>query len=333
MLFTFLTLFSIVMLYFTYQIPVVESKQVSLCNYANFGRYSYLAFIHPNVLYNTTVLGPGEGTLYLKLVKRIAIDFTYRFLIDTPSTIVVNYNVNFSLSSPSGWVKDLPGPAEGSMKLYGNDASFNFNLTLNLGDIFSLIKRIEDETGAYASSYTLTLTPNIHVLASNDVVGFIESSFSPQLTITIKYGGVEGSMISIDGLNHQKSDSVTRSQVIVHEDVKNKLYGFYALLGLSLAGLAPSIYFNFFRAGEGKKDVWKDLVKPLEDYLVKVKSFSEGGSVVFELEDLEDLRKIAEGIGKPILMKIESDFVRIFRVVDGDVIYECRLEVKEKKET
>ncbi|RLE53468.1 MAG: hypothetical protein DRJ26_03325 [Candidatus Methanomethylicota archaeon] len=196
-----------------------------------------------------------------------------------------------------------------------------------------MIKRIEDETGAYASTYTLTLTPTIHVLASNDVVGFVESSFTPTLTIIIKYGGGEGSVISIDGLNHQKSDSVTRSNVIVHEDVKYKLYGFYALLGLSLAGLAPSIYFNFFRAGESKKDVWKDLLKPLEDYLVKVKSFSEGGSVVFELENLEDLRKIAEGIGKPILMKSESDFVRIFRVIDGDVIYEYRLEVKEKEET
>lgn len=88
--------------------------------------------------------------------------------------------------------------------------------------------------------------------------------------------------------------------------------------------MAPSTYFYFNnRKRIGGKSV-ESIIKPLRDYLIESEYFPfEGGDIcLIKVKSIDDLAKIAEGLGRPVLLKRVNDKHVTLRLIDGNIVYE-----------
>lgn len=324
---------SFILMIFSYGQPMVEEKTFTLCNYVAKGKYDYLAYLHPNIVYdNASTLGHGEGVLFLKLVKDIDVNYTFTFTVSKPAVTVVTYDFELKLVSPTGWEKSLLMVPKNEVES-DSRVLFTANFTLNLKNIFSIIDQIESETGTSSSAYNLFLTANVHVLSSTDM-GLIDLPFNHTLNVVFKYEVGGGHIAEITNLNYRKSGSITKKEILVHEDTKYRLYASFALLGIGVIGLASSTYFYFNNKKRMSRKSIKSVIKPLKNYLIEVKElpFKSRDVLSVEVRSIDDLAKIAEGLGKPVLLKKVNSKSAILRLIDGNVLYEHVIELEKLSE-
>jgi hypothetical protein len=91
-------------LYYAYQTPVEAAVLSASYEYKNQGKFDYAAVLLPNLLYNRTTLGEGEGTLYRKMTDSIILNFTYGFASSKSSNITVSYKTLEYVTTPQ-WTK------------------------------------------------------------------------------------------------------------------------------------------------------------------------------------------------------------------------------------
>lgn len=321
---------SFLMLAFSYSYPVVEERTVTLCNYIAKSNYDYMAYLRPNIVYdNASTLSTGEDVLFLKLVKRVDINYTFDFIVDKPAVTVVTSTFELKLISPKKWEKSLLLTSGGEME-GENIASINSSFTLNFGDIFRIIELIEDETGTRSSVYDLLLIAKVNVMSSTDY-GLISLPINHTVRMTLRNSMGGGQLIEITNLSYKKPGSITKREVIINEDVRFRLYVSYALLGIGLVFLTPSAYFFLTnRKKDGGRSI-ESIIKPLDEYLIEVKElpFKNKDVLSVKVKSIDDLAKIAEGLGKPVLLRRVNDKSAILCLVDGNVLYEYVVGLKE----
>lgn len=321
---------SFLMMAFSYSHPVVEERTITLCNYIAKSNYDYVAYLRPNIVYdNASIISSGEGVLFLRLVKHVDVNYTFDFIVNKPAVTVVTSTFELKLVSPKKWEKSLlfmpGGEVEGE-----STVSINSSFTLNFGDILSIIELIEDETGTRSNVYDLLLIAKVNVLSSTDY-GLISLPINHTLRITLRNSMGGGQLIEITNLSYKEPGSITKREVVINEDVKFRLYASYALLGVGLVLLTPSTYFFLTnRKKDGGRSI-ESIIKPLEEYLIEVKElpFKNKDVLSVEVKSIDDLAKIAEGLGKPILLKRVSNRSAILRLIDGNVLYEYVVKLKE----
>ena len=329
--FVALALVSIAFAFVVHQIPIREVRTEVLGSYQSRATYDCVAKLYPNTIYNVTTLKPEEGTLYIRITQHINVTLNYEF--QAPTT---NANITYSLKrilAGETWQKDSTVIS----KITTNETRIKIDdiPPVDIDEISSLIREIEQETGTSSTRYNVTFSALFHITAETSF-GRIEQTFNPALCITLDYRAPKGDIIKIEGLQHRKTETVTSEAAIVRHDVINQRYTSYVFIVASISGLAASIfmYRKFLPSFSSPEKKIEKLTKPHEEIIIKIESLvqMEGKetSTVY-VKSLKDLVKTAELLAKPIMHFQESPQVHLFMVIEGKNRYCYRHVLTEQK--
>jgi len=326
--FACLTIISVLSIYYTHQLPTYETRTETLCTYQHNGSYHYVAKLKPNVLYNKTVLKPGEGTLYTALVEYINLTFIYTFNSSPkPQSIQVDHQTTVHIESPGRWPIRTLSQSE-AQEIFQLSKNLNFTMQINCTKVKRFVETIDKEIyGTIRSTtYNIKITSEIHVKA-NLTTCFINETFTPQLTIAFKTDTEKGNYISIENLQQTKPGSILKTEQILSPGVQNLRAASIIATTITTIVLATSaiIYFKHKSPTPPIKAIEK-FIAPYKDLIAKTAQKPPRTENTVKIETLEDLAKIAEILARPILLIKEPEPTLI--VIDQNVIYEYRINLE-----
>ena len=331
--FLILTLVGIYGLYSAYQIPETETQIIPLWEYKHIGIYNYTAQLKPNLIYNKTVLKPGEGPIYLRITDSINFSFTYIFQSSQQADANITYRLSEYLQSFK-WTKQLYATTETTINAKGTSIEIPVNSIppISVDNIQSIAAKLDQEIGVYSSEYNATITIEIRIKAQS-TEGTINEQINPTLTLTFKRGTSEGDVIHIHGLENTETGVVTHENVIRNDWVINQRYASYGLTAAALVGLALSIWaYMKTKPPQLKKITLKDIIEPYEDIIAEViqKPNYKTPLTIIQMKSMEDLVKVADSLAKPILHLKKEGNKHVFYVIDETTKYEYTITTSTK---
>jgi len=308
LLFGFLGILSLMNVYFTHQLPTEEERSIPLGTYRHVGNYNYTAKLKPNNIYNKTTLTPGEGTLYIRLTEYINTTLSYNFILTNlgPANITTEYTINTYLAS-SKWSKQIDSFNVTTVNSTNTTTEqFSFDYRINVSTVQAMARTIESEIGTSQSDFNVTIRPSIHTVAITSA-GTINEQFNPSLTVGFKYKTAEGEYISITGLQKTNSGVLTQTTKKLYLGwVILQRYASYAssLITFSVLALVILAFRENKPPAQGSKEPsLKDIIAPFKEIIVEAAKESShvDPKTTITMKSLEDLAKVAEWLGKPIL--------------------------------
>lgn len=339
--YTYLILLGVLLIFFfyftlsaygAYQTPSSQKITTTVLRYQHLGRYDYIAALKNNTVYdNKTSLRPGEGVFFKQLIKNITASFTYSFQIDTNASIAGNYSVDAVIQT-NLWSKIYPLVPRSSFKDQGKNAYVTVSFPLDYAFYDSILTTINDETGVLAQNPLLLIRSSVSILATT-ADGTVSSYFSPSINATLNQKTLE---ISED-LSINQPGSLTKTSTITNPELPTQrllwtILSFISAVGISIVG------FLLLRSVPPINDQDKELRKMKKKYgewLVETSTYPE--SILYKkitIPSLEDLSKVSEELGKPILLYAAPDASNHrFYILDQTTMYEYLLRPTEKKLT
>jgi len=286
------------------------------------GRFSYLVFLKENSVYTQTVLmsplytpftppsssktlKPGQ-VIFSKLIDKMDVTFYYQFKSDKPVSKLTADVVLTAFLRATGpeeaelWSKKFP-------LLYTRESGdFNVSFPLDLDGYLELFETIRKETDVSAASNSVTITAEVNTVAETPL-GVINETFTQAIE-----GNITGNLLEWDEeLTKTQPSSITTSQMIPNP---NKYLGLPVdrlrmltpiLVGIFLIFFITSlVLYKRFKPPEPPL-VEKEAVqakKKYGDLMVEATGQTplEGERIV-SLGSMEDLIKVADELGKPII--------------------------------
>jgi len=331
--FTLLSLISILTLYYTQSLPTEKIQVTTLWTYGHYGIYDYVAALKENtVYYNKSTLRPGEGPLYLAITDQVAITFNYTFQSSLPANVTIQYYIDETLKTPK-WQRLLHRTNHTTTEqneITSLDIPINSIPLISLSQVDGLVAKISQETGAYVSSYNVTVTTGLYVEART-LEGQINEAFTPTIAAIFNRGTAEGSVLLIENLYQSKTGSATQTDIIPQDWVINQQYFSYALSVVSFAGLvfAASWFVKTGPATPTKPEALiEEVIEPFKEIIIEIAKEPQTSEeqlssiTTIPVKTLEDLVKVADALDKPILHVHKSPETHIFYVIDETTRYE-----------
>jgi hypothetical protein len=301
MLFTVLTLFSILTVYTTLQTPTEETTTNTLCAYGSTASYDYTAILeHNTILNNVTILGPGEGTIYTKILRQINITLTYRFYATLPAHATITYYLTETLKTTA-----FSYQLSETTPTTTNQTQIQITIpSIIKTQLDPIISKLATETGTSASSYySLDITPAF-TINGNTTAGQISQTFTPILTVEYTRTD-QGDITTINDLYQTNTGAITQSETTTHDDVIAQRYASYILITVSAAGLFFSTYFH--QQTKPKTETQPPLEKiiaPYKDLIIEAsqppKTTPE--TTIINVQTIKELAKTAEILARPIIL-------------------------------
>lgn len=323
-IFGILTGASIIYVIYAHQLPLYETKVITIAEYSHRQYYTYLATLKPNILYNRTILRPGEGVLYTAIVNCIYITSKYSFVSSpAPMNVTTNTNIKIEIESPEKWVRPLSEDEAIDLLQLGGSQVFEF--TVNNTKIKDYVTRIDEEVGVRSTSYNLNIIPtiqcNVIMTASR-----IEETFTPKLTLSYISSGDKGNYISIEERSQTKDGKITETKKIHFEWVEKHRKMAYASTAATSIFLTGSAILYIRRRPEmpPKKTIEK-VIATYKDLITEATEKPPETENTIKMDTIEDLVKTAEILIKPILHTKEEHY-HLFFVIDGNTKYQYKAE-------
>lgn len=342
-LFSLLSLFSLIGVYFTHQLPTEEKRITTLCTYEHNGKYDYIAELKPNIFYNQATLRPGEGTLYIKITELINVTFAYTFNCSLQANTTLQYVINKYIQS-SKWEKTIAASPTNTLNfLKTTTAEFSITQSINITALEELKSSIDKETGTYTSEYSFIIQPHIEV-AADTTVGTINEPFAPNMTMNFRYVTPEGDYITVEGLTHTQQGNIQQTETIYQPWVLSQRYISYAFSIVSILVLLCATWMYLKAKPEKPTKPEKpieEIIAPHEEIIFETAeepSYERLGRTVIKMKSLEALVSIADGLAKPVLYLKRppthpgEEPIHVFYVLDGSVIYEYETAAPSRAE-
>ena len=293
------------MLFITYNYQKYTKEKYPVYSYTNKANVNYLVFLIPNEIIAEKSL--NEGNTYItSLVDYIDTDLKYVFKGNRPGDIQGKYNVTAVLE---GYIPDEKGVISLWKKNYIilPDTSFNGNKEVSVEKEVPInIKAYNDflKTVAKTIDFTvyskLTITWNIITETKTDK-GVIKEALSPAMEIPLstKYFNISGKLA--DG----KNSAIEDTKVIISPSFKRKITAYCSIGGISILSL---IFLLLFTATYAVTDPFEKKLRHIfKEHGIRMVALNseipDTNKSVIEVESIDDLVKIADEIGKPILYK------------------------------
>ena len=340
--FAVLTLISILIIVQTHRLPLEEEIITSTGDYKQVGIYDYVATLKPdNIIYDgKTTLKPNEGTIFSAITERIDISFTYKFECSLLANTTIRYKITEVLKF--GRFQKILKETSLNISEFKQTTVAEIDRSnvssIVVQSIEQTIAKISQEAGIYGSfNYNITIIPQISVKAITQN-GTIEKQFTPALSVVFERGTPQGNVISIGELNQTESGPISSSiQVIKHDEVISQRYMSYGILSAAIVGLIAATT-AFFKTGpvqrEEPQKFIEEIMEPYEEIMIKTfkkPSFKES-MITVNIENLEDLAKVADVLEKPILYTKNRNDTHVFTVIDGSTKYECIISAPSMSE-
>jgi hypothetical protein len=301
MLFTVLTLISILTVYTTQQTPAEETTTNTLCTYKSTGSYDYTAILEHNlILNNLTILGPGEGTLYTKILRQINITLTYRFSATLPADATITYYLAQSLKTTA-----LSYQISKTTLTTTNQTLIQITIPpIIKAQLDPVIATLATETGTSAATYySLDITPTF-MISANTTVGRISQAFTPTLTVDFTRTD-QGDITTVGDLYQTNTGAITENETTTLQDIIAQRYASYILITVSAAGLFFSTYF--YQQTKPKTETQPPLEKiiaPYKDLIIEAKEppKTTPETTIINVQTIKELAKTAEILARPIIL-------------------------------
>ena len=325
----FLTVVFCISAYTTYaslnEKPKIIEKEITVCNYMHIGRFDYIIYLKNNSLFGATTLGPGSP-IFKNITDHINASFSYSFICNKEAKVYGDYELNAEIKT-NLWNKSfviIP-------KTNFNSSNFKINFPLDIFHFERFVDQIDKELAIRSRNPVLTYKCDVHTIAETGV-GTIDESFSHSLTVPL-----QRNVFSINNLSAQKSGSIKRTEKVIIQSssvAKRNSLAFTIAIFLSL------IAFALITKGEpgtksklGKIDETEKVVKWIKrkygDWIVDSNEIPST-EVIISLKSIEDLMKVAEDLGKPVIHKANKG-KHLYCVFDNSVQYKYILSGEKKK--
>ena len=300
-LFTTLTLISLLTVYSTQQTPTEETTTNTRCRYLSTANYDYTAIMEHNTVYNNvTILGPGEGTLYTKILRQINITLVYSFYVSLPSNLRINYYLTQTLRTTA-----FSYQISKTTPTTTNQTTIQITIPpITKTQLDQIIQKLSSEIGISSSSYySLDITPTFTINATT-TAGQINQTFAPTLTVQFQHTD-QGDITTIGDLYQTNPGTITETETTTNEDVITQRYASYILISVSVAGLFFSSYFHQQIKPKTKaQPTLEKIIAPYKDMIIEAaeppKTTPE--TTIINVQNIKELAKTAEILARPIIL-------------------------------
>lgn len=312
--------------------PNLKEEKIALYSYKNNAMVNYKVFLIPNIVFANQALDEG-GEYISSLVDYVQTTFIYEFSGDSPVDVKGNFGV---VAVVEGFVERLDGAAGQETKsktvwkkefvlvpktnFQSKEKSFSLkqDIPLKLADYDYLVKSINEVIKVNTNS-KLTVSMNVEFKGDTDK-GLIEEKISPSVTIPLNTN-----LFNISkGEIQDKPGAIEETKQVSVPVNKNKVIVFSVLVGFSIISMLFLIYYTL---GIVKDPFYKQL-----DYIFKKhgsRLVALNGEIPYEPEKqnkvktIDDLVRIADEIGKPIMYKHSpnAEEITLFCVFDNNCSY------------
>lgn len=317
---------AIVFLFFSTQKRKYIEQKIPQYTYNNKANVQYKVYMIPNMLYTQNNL--GEGEVYINdFIDNISTLFTYQFDGDSPAEINGEYSiiavVEGLLGNEKGnktiWSKEYVMQPETSFS--GNDKSFSIqkDIPIKLAQYNSFVQQIMESTKINFEN-KLTIYWKVSVEAKTDK-GEIKEQLTPTMEIPLnnKYFEIGGN------LEPEKKGVIEENIKVIAPAYQNKITMCYIGIGICLFGLLFILLFTVSATiTDPLEKQLKRIFKLHGDRMVALNDEVEiSSNKTIQVSSIEDLVRISDDIGKPILYnkEVNSESNRRFYVVDEKLIY------------
>lgn len=290
-----------------------------LFTYEQTGRYTYVAALANNTLYNTSTLTPGNGTLFTTITSWVNLSFTYRLTVSHVANAGINMLMTIAVETPV-WTKTLGTVGATAYVVDGITGTVSASYALNVSNVTGLVASIEKQTGYQPSAYSVELSPSI---GASVVVGTNGTSFNylDPLTLNFSAGQITPSHLFASQFGSYSpggGDPTVRTFPVLP----------VGILTGALAGIAVLGYLTY---RSYRRDAGPDLeaiTRPFQEAIVDTATPPPAGSRV-EVPTWTDLVKVADTLGVPILRVrsgggASSDGRALFYVLSDGLAYVYR---------
>lgn len=288
--------------------------------YQGTGAYFYVATLTPNDLYNSTTVSGSNLTLFAPITRWINLTFVDGVTLSTPADVQLADHFTVTLSTPA-WSKSIDQELQHNATLDSTGLTIVDRYGVNVSLIENLTQTIDDQLGYAPSQFTVSFAPVVsgEISLGNETTPVSIAPFL-NLTFTAALITPHGRSVAFNGgipSGTGPTDPGANSAVA---------YGYLILAG-SLAALAVSVGLLLLRQRRAK--TWtlpalQTLIEPYEEIIVQTTKTPEA-TATFPVARWEDLVKVADTLGRPILQPLDESGERsgsTFYVVDGSVAYE-----------
>lgn len=257
--------------------------------------YAYVAELWNNSLYGAGGLSDPNTTLFSAITASMAITFVYHLALDRPANVSTTGEVEVRLVTP-GWSKPLDVTAGSTANRGLTGTTLALSYRLNVTGVMALAAQIESETGYAPASYAVVLAPL--VLSTVEVGGLsTQLSFSPALSLNFTAQRIVPSALTSEA----KGEFVLEG-VGTGGPSTRPLYG-DALVAVALAAALVAVVLGARLARRRSAARASDLDRQLRPYAegISRSTTPPPGGPTIRLETLDDLARVADTLGRPVL--------------------------------
>jgi len=313
------------------------------------GEFDYTIHLKENSLFDTETLKPPIFTPYTppppttigvgvvipyQIVDTMDTSYYYHFESGYPvNEVTEEVTITATIENPELWSKTfvLVSPTTKS-------GDFKVSFPVDIDHFTKLLEAIREETEVAAEEYNLTIKADVHTMAETDF-GPIDEVFSQTLSSALGQGTLEWN----EELRESKPGSITKTEIIPNP---NKYLGLSVdrlrMLTLILGGIflvllvTSLVFYNRFKLPEPSL-IEKEVLQAEKKYGDRIAEATsqtpmEGGWIV-SLDSMEDLIKLADELGKPVIHQppSASEKQHAYYVFDGATRYQYVFSKRSKE--
>ncbi|MDF2675003.1 MAG: hypothetical protein K0R09_3272 [Clostridiales bacterium] len=329
-------LFCTYMIFITQKYQKYTEVKHSVYSYSNKSYVNYEVILLPNNIYTQKSI--EEGSIYItKLIDYINTSFKYEFSGEKIAQINGKYNVIAVLEGflpgdsidKAIWRKEYTLQPDIEFKEEDKRVYIEGKTPINIKSYFAFIEAAS-QTAEINFLTKLSIKWNVSMEAKTDK-GIIKEKLSPTMEIPLgsKYFQVGGI------LSEEKPGNIEETMNIISPFYNKKLVFYSVASGISFIALLFILLFTAKKAmlttlDKIRKQIFKEHGSRLAGICSDVTSLSK---VLIEVLSIDDLVKIADDIGRPILYKnnINEGEINNFYIIDEEKIYMLNIGEKSTK--
>jgi hypothetical protein len=274
------------------------------------------------------ILAPGQ-IAFVNLINSMDVNFGYQFQATKPvQSLNTSVDIIATLGVPQSWSKNF------DLLQTTKSGNFTVDLPLDIASYMQLIQSINSETGTASTSYTLTVTANIHTTGASSY-GPIDETFSPTMTGTITSGVLTWNQ----NLTDSKAGVIDQTA-----SVANKSFGLSITAAETLFGILSFIFILCLvflvmlyskNRGPEPSSYDREIEKIHKKYGTRIAESINNSEIESQeqvsMNSIEDLIKISDELGKPVVHRSggTSGDVESYYVIDGNTKYEYSFSKSE----
>jgi hypothetical protein len=313
------------------------------------GSFEYTIYLKDNSIYDTASLTSPPATPYTtqeqktlgvgpvipyELVDRMDTSYYYQFRASHSVTdLAEEVTITATLEAPELWSKSfvlVPSTRQ--------EGDFSVDFPVNIVNLNEMLNNIRTETGTGGEAYNLVIEAFVHVTAQTDY-GPIDEVFTQ--TLSTELGG--GTLIWNEDLEKTQEGAITTTYTIPNS---NRYLGLSAggvkttsltLLLIFLAIFITSLVFYQKTKPAELPRFDKEALAIGKKYADRIAQTSSQTPVASEkiisLGSIEDLVKVADELGKPIMYQppTNSEKQHTYYVIDGATQYQYNIAKRGKE--